>query len=151
VVSAGAKSVLDLGKTLEVLEALAVLVVGVGSTDFPSFYSRESGHLLEHRIDTPEAGAQLMRVRFEELKQGGILFALPPPTSAALPREEVERHIEVALREAEREKIRGKAVTPYLLAKLGALTQNKTLGTNLELITHNASFAASLAVAYGEG
>jgi pseudouridine-5'-phosphate glycosidase len=148
VVCAGAKSVLDLPKTLEALEALSVLVVGVGTSELPAFYTRESGLALEHRVDSAEAAAALMAARLDALGQGGILFALPPPLEAALPRAEVELHIAAALLEAQSRGIRGKEVTPFLLLELAQRTRGKSLRTNLALLTHNARFAGELAVAY---
>lgn len=149
VVCAGAKSVLDLPKTLEALEALAVPVIGVGASELPSFYSVSSGLSLEHRVDGAEEGAELMRARFDALgQQGGVVFALPPPEDTALPREEVEGHLSEALAAAEGQGVRAKAVTPFLLAELSRRTQGRTLRANLALLAHNARFAGRLASAY---
>ena len=147
VVCAGAKSVLDLPRTLELLEALAVPVIGVGTDELPSFYSRESGLKLDHRVDDAAAAAAIVRARFEALDQGGIVFALPPPAEDALPRDEVELHLESALNDAAKKGVRGKAVTPFLLAEIARRTQGRSLRTNLALLVHNARFAADLAVA----
>lgn len=147
VVCAGAKSVLDLPRTMEVLEALAVPVIGVGTDELPSFYSRTSGLKLEHRADDARAAAAIARARFDALDQGGIVFALPPPAESALPHEEIELHLASALEEAARRGIRGKAVTPFLLSELAASTQGRSLRANLALLAHNARFAGELAVA----
>lgn len=148
VVCAGAKSILDLPKTLEALETAGVLVIGVGTDELPSFYSRSSGLPLEHRVDSAEDAARIVQARFDMLEQGGLLFTLPPPEEAAMPRNEVELHIASALAEAERQGIRGKAVTPFLLSEMAKRTGGKSLQANLALLTHNARFAGELAVAY---
>jgi pseudouridine-5'-phosphate glycosidase len=151
VVCAGAKSVLDLPKTLEALETAAVPVLGVGTDELPSFYSRSSGLPLEHRVEDAAGAAAICRARFETLGQGGLLFTVPPPEETALPRAEVELHIASALAEAERQGIRGKAVTPFLLSEMARRTSGKTLRANLALLTNNARFAGQLAVAYAQG
>ncbi len=151
VVCAGAKSVLDLPKTLEALESAAVPVIGVGTDELPSFYSRSSGLTLEHQVEDAVAAARLVRARFETLGQGGILFTVPPPEETALPRNEVELHIASALAEADRQGIRGKAVTPFLLSEMARRTSGKTLRANLALLANNARFAGQLAVAYAQG
>ena len=148
VVCAGAKSVLDLPKTLEALETVGVPVVGVRTAELPSFYSRSSGLALEHRVEDAAAAARIAHARFETLGQGGLLFALPPPEEAALPRAEVELHIAQALAEAERQGVRGKAVTPFLLGELARRTSGKSLQANLALLVNNARFAGLLAAAY---
>ena len=150
VVCAGAKSVLDLPKTLEALETVGVPVVGVGTGELPSFYSRSSGLALEHRVEDAASAARIARARFEALGQGGLLFTVPPPEEAALPRAEVELHIAQALAEAERQGVRGKAVTPFLLAELARRTGGKSLQANLALLVNNARFAGALAAAYAK-
>ena len=145
VVCAGAKSVLDLPKTLEALDAVGVPVVGVGTDELPSFYSRSSGLPLEHRVEDAATAARIARARFETLGQGGLLFALPPPEEASLQRAEVELHIAHALAEAERQGVRGKAVTPFLLGELARRTGGKSLQANLALLVNNARFAGALA------
>ncbi len=151
VVCAGAKSVLDLPKTLEALESVAVPVLGVGTDELPSFYSRSSGLKLEHQVADAAAGAAILRARFETLGQGGVLFTVPPPEETALPRADVELHIASALAEAERQNIRGKAVTPFLLSQMAQRTSGKSLHANLALLENNARFAGQLAVAYARG
>ena len=148
VVCAGAKSVLDLPKTLEALESVAVPVLGVGTDELPSFYSRSSGLKLEHRVEDAAMAASVLRARFETLGQGGVLFTVPPPEETALPRADVELHIASALAEAERQNVRGKAVTPFLLSELARRTTGKSLRANLALLENNARFAGQLAVAY---
>jgi pseudouridine-5'-phosphate glycosidase len=146
VVCAGAKSVLDLPKTMEALETAGVPVIGVGTDELPSFYSRGSGLPLEHRVNDAATAARVVQARLA-LGQGGMVFALPPPEEVALPRAEVELHIASALAEAERQGVRGKAVTPFLLADLAKRTGGKSLKANLALLTNNARFAGELAVA----
>lgn len=148
VVCAGAKSVLDLPKTMELLETAGVPVIGVGTDELPSFYSRGSGIPLEHRADDVDTAARIARARFESLKQGGVLYTVPPPEETSLPRNEVELHIAATLADADRQGIRGKAVTPFLLSEMAKRTGGKTLNANLALLTNNARFAGQLAVAY---
>ncbi len=148
VVCAGAKSVLDLPRTLEVLETLGVPVVGVGTNELPGFYSRETGLMVEHRIDDPKEAADMILAR-RDLKQGGMIFALPPPAKTALKGSEVEKHLKAALAAAKKKKIEGKAVTPFLLGEMVARTKGKTLAANLALLENNARYAAKIAVAFG--
>jgi pseudouridine-5'-phosphate glycosidase len=150
VVCAGAKSVLDLPKTMEAMETAGVPVIGVGTSELPSFYSRSSGLPLEHRVEDASMAARVARARVE-LGQGGLVFALPPPEEVALPRADVELHIAAALAEADRQGVRGKAVTPFLLSELAKRTGGKSLKANLALLTNNARFAGELAVALARG
>ncbi|HEX8702185.1 MAG TPA: pseudouridine-5'-phosphate glycosidase, partial [Myxococcaceae bacterium] len=146
VVCAGAKSVLDLPKTMEALETAGVPVIGVGTDELPSFYSRGSGLPLEHRVNDAATAARVVQAR-HALGQGGLVFAQPPPEEVALPSADVELHIASALEEAERQNVRGKAVTPFLLSELARRTGGKSLKANLALLTNNARFAGELAVA----
>lgn len=148
VVCAGAKSVLDLPRTLELLETLAVPVVGVGTHELPGFYSRDTGLELEHRVDEIAEAADLVRAR-RDLGQGGLIFAVPPPAKTALKRAEVEKHLKAALALARKQKIEGKAVTPFLLGEMVKRTRGKTLAANLALLENNARYAARLAVGLG--
>ncbi len=148
VVCAGAKSVLDLPKTLELLETLSVPVVGVGTADFPGFYVRQTGLHLEHRVEGAAEAAALVRARFDLLRQGGLVLALPPPEATSLPEDDVERYIAEALEAAERAGIRGKAVTPFLLSELVRRSGGKSLEANVALLVNNARFAGELAAAY---
>lgn len=148
VVCAGAKSVLDLPRTLELLETLSVPVVGVGTNELPGFYSRETGLELEHRVDDPKEAADMIIAR-RDLKQGGMIFALPPPAKTSLKQAEVEKHLDAALKAAKKKKIEGKAVTPFLLGEMVARTKGKTLQANLALLENNARYAAKIAMAFG--
>ena len=148
VVCAGAKSVLDLPRTMELLETLAVPVIGVGTDELPGFYTRETGITLEHSVDDAADAAELVRAR-RDLKQGGLIFALPPPAKTALKREVVEKHLAAALELAAKKKIEGKAVTPFLLGQMVERTKGKSLAANLALLENNARFAAKLSLALG--
>lgn len=148
VVCAGVKSVLDLPRTMELLETLAVPVIGVGTDELPGFYTRETGIRLEHSVaDAAEASA-VVRAR-GELEQGGVIFAVPPPKATALERAVVEKHLAAALAAAKKKKIAGKAVTPFLLGEIARRTKGKAIEANLALLENNARFAAKLAVAMG--
>ena len=148
VVCAGAKSVLDLPKTMEVLETAGVPVLGVKTNDLPGFYSRQTGLKLPYRVDNAEHAVRLMRARFGALEQGGLLFAVPPPAESALPLREVETYLKGALSLARRSKIHGKAVTPFLLKEMARRSGGRTLEVNLDLLENNARFAGEVAVAY---
>lgn len=145
VVCAGAKAVLDLGRTLEALETLGVPVVGFGTDEFPAFYSKESGLEVEHRADEPEEVATILEVQAALQRQQGVLIVQPPPATAAIPRAEVDEWIEVALREAELSEIRGKDVTPFLLESVSRTSKGRTLEANLALLESNARLAARIA------
>jgi pseudouridine-5'-phosphate glycosidase len=147
VVCAGAKSVLDLPATLEALEALSVPVIGVGTSDFPGFYSRTTGLQLEHRVDSAEEAAAVLRAR-RLLGQGGVVFAVPPPQETSIPVDEVEKHLKDALAAAQAAGVQGKAVTPFLLKQMVERMPGRTLPANLALLENNARFAAELAVEY---
>lgn len=158
VICAGAKAILDLPRTLEVLETLGVPVVGYGTKEFPAFYSRESGLQLVHRVDTPEQAAKLMEVQWEtgrmedhgtgEGMKTGVIFAQPVPAKSALTRGEVEMFITSALHSAEIAGVRGKNVTPYLLQELAQLSGGRTLRANTALLIANAGLAGRIAVSY---
>jgi pseudouridine-5'-phosphate glycosidase len=148
VVCAGAKAILDLPRTLEMLETLGVPVVGYRTSKFPAFYVEDSGLTLQSRVDTPSAAARLMQIHWELGLSSGIVFGNPPPAASALGRQEVEAWMAQALRSAAAEGIRGKAVTPYLLDHLAKASHGQTLETNIALLVHNARVAAQIAKAY---
>lgn len=150
VVCAGAKSILDLPRTLELLETLGVPVVGVGTDTLPSFYSCSSSLRLEQQVEDAEQASALLRARFESLKQGGVVFTLPPPEATAIPEAEIEQHVSRALEEAQRQNVRGKALTPFLLGFVARSTSGRSLQANLALLANNARFAGKLAVAYAQ-
>ena len=148
VVCAGAKAILDLHLTLEYLETHGVPVVGYRTKRLPAFWSRDSGLDVDVRVDEPEEIAQIMRAKWQVGLAGGLVVANPIPEAFELPREMVERATEQALREAQAENVTGKALTPFLLARVNALTGGDSLGSNIELVRHNARLAARVAVAY---
>ncbi len=145
VVCAGAKSVLDLPKTMEMLETLGVPVIGVGTHELPGFYTASTGIVLEHTVANARQAAAIVAARLA-LGQGGVVFAVPPPAAVALSGALVEKHLAGALRAARAAKIQGKAVTPFLLGEMARRTGGKTLETNLALLENNARFAGELAV-----
>jgi len=145
VVSAGAKAILDLPKTLEVLETLGVPVIAVGQAEFPAFWSRSSGLPAPLRLDTPAeiAAAHLLRGRLG--LPGGQLIANPIPAEAEIPREIITPVIETALAEATAQGIAAKAVTPFLLQRIFELTEGRSLTANIALVLHNARLGARIA------
>ncbi|MBI3181964.1 MAG: pseudouridine-5'-phosphate glycosidase [Myxococcales bacterium] len=151
VVCAGAKSVLDLTRTLELLESLAVPVVGYCTGELPGFYARETGLPLDERVDGAEEAARLVAARLDELGQGGMLIAVPPPRRSALPRAEVEQMIAASLGVAAKAGVRGKALTPFLLSELARRSEGRTLAANVDLLANNCAVAAEIAVAYARG
>ncbi len=147
VVCAGVKSILDIGRTLEFLETEGVPVIGFQCTEFPSFYSRESGFEVDFPIDTAEEVARLLRTKWELALKGGAIIANPVPEENAIPFTEIESVILEALGEAKTQKITGKKVTPFLLDRIKQITAGKSLETNIALVKHNAEVAAKVAVA----
>jgi pseudouridine-5'-phosphate glycosidase len=146
VVSAGAKAILDLPLTLEWLETLSVPVVGYGTTEFPAFYSRSSGLPLQMCCDTPEEIAALLVAQWQ-LGSAGVLIANPIPIGHEIQADEIGPVIADAVEEAKRRQITGKAVTPFLLARLAEVTAGRSLASNIGLIKNNARVAARVAAA----
>jgi len=147
VVAAGAKALLDLPKTLEVLETRGVPVIGYGTDELPAFWSRESGLAAPYRMDSPEEIADLLRVRAVFGDHGGVLVANPVPEADEIPRAEMAGYIETAIARAAADNIRGKAVTPYVLSEIMDLTGGRSLQTNIGLVRNNARLAAQIAAA----
>lgn len=147
VVCAGAKAILDLPATLEWLETWSVPVVGYGTDELPAFYSRESGLRLEARVDSPEEAAAIARALWSQEGTGGMLLCVPCPEEAAIPAGEVEEAIAQAVSEAAARGLRGKAVTPFLLARVSELTGGRSKAANLALLRNNARVAAQVAAA----
>jgi len=150
VVCSGAKAFLDLPATLEVLESLAVAVVGFRTDVFPSFYSRETDLALEHRADSAEEIARQMACQDQLGLPEGMVVVNPIPADAEIPRAEIEGLIERALREAEEQGIAGKAVTPFVLERVKQLSGGRSLAANVALVVNNAQVAADIAVAYSK-
>jgi pseudouridine-5'-phosphate glycosidase len=145
VVCAGAKLVLDLALTLERLETLGVPVVGYGTDELPAFYVRSSGLPLAHRVDDALAAARVVR---EQLARGaGIVIAVPIDAADALDRGEAEAQVNGAIEAAERQGVRGAALTPFLLGRLSDATGGRSLAANLSLLRTNARVAAQIALA----
>lgn len=146
VVSAGAKAILDLPRTLEMLDTLGVLVVGYRTHDFPAFYTRTSGLILEHSVDSPAELATLARTHWD-LGGGGILVCNPIPEEAALDPAVIGAVIDAAVAEAEARGVVRKKLTPFLLDRLATATAGASVRANRALAIHNAEVAAALAVA----
>jgi len=146
VVCAGAKSILDVGRTLEYLETQAVPVIGFGTDEFPAFFHRSSGFGVDQRIDSIADLASLLRIRSELGQKGGVIVANPIPEQAELDPQLADSAIEAALAEAGRQSVTGKELTPFLLERIRILTDNASLNANVALILNNASVAARLAV-----
>ncbi len=150
VVCAGAKNILDLAATLEVLETRGVPVVGFGTETFPAFYLRSSGLSVSARVDTPEEAAALLRAHWD-LGGAGVVIALPSPEKTALDPAIFAAALEEAERLAAAAGVRGPALTPFLLARLAELTGGRTLQTNRVLIVANARLAARIAAVLAWG
>lgn len=151
VVTAGAKAILDLALTLEKLETLGVPVIGYGTDEFPAFYSRESGCGVAMRCDTAAEVADVMHVKWSMGLTGGFVVANPIPEDAEIPAREIAPAIQSALVRAEKQNIRGKDVTPFLLAEIGRVTEGRSLAANIALVKNNARVAADIAVQYAKG
>jgi len=153
VICSGAKAILDLPRTVEVIETMGIPVAGYATNEFPAFYSRESNLPLQHRVDTPREAARLVRMQRDLGRLGpgttaGMLIVNPPPAESALPRAEMESLISGALKAAEAAGIRGKAVTPFLLEQLARTSRGKTLKSNIALLVANARLAGEIALAF---
>jgi pseudouridine-5'-phosphate glycosidase len=147
VVCAGAKSILDIGLTLEVLETHGVPVLSCGHDEFAAFYVRGSGHRADQRLDDPAAQARFVRTKWALGLAGGVVLSTPVPEADALPRDDVEGWIDEALAEAARRGVGGKALTPFLLAHIERASGGRSLAANIALVKHNAEVGARLAVA----
>jgi pseudouridine-5'-phosphate glycosidase len=147
VVCAGVKSILDIGLTLEYLETHGVPVVSVGQRGFPAFFTRESGLNADFQLDTAQEQAAFIRTKWQLGLAGAVVIGNPVPAEAAMDNAEIDAIIDQALREAGQQGITGKAVTPFLLARIKELTGGRSLATNIALIKHNALVGARLAIA----
>ena len=146
VVCAGAKSILDLPLTLEYLETHGVPVVSVGQAQFPAFFTRESGLNADFQLDDAVALADFISTKWQLGLSGGVVVANPVPEAHAMPKAEIDAMTEQALREADEQGVCGKAVTPFLLARIKQLTGGRSLDTNIALVKNNAVLGAELAV-----
>ena len=145
VVCAGVKSILDIRLTLEVLETHGVPVVGYGTDRLPAFFARDSGFGVDARLDTPAQIARALQAQWAMGLRGGMVIANPVPEAHALPRAVIDGAIEMALADAAVQGITGKAVTPFLLARVNELTGGNSLAANIALILNNARLAAAVA------
>ena len=148
VVCAGAKQILDIGRTLEYLETMGVPVIGNGTEDFPAFYCRKSGYKVDYAAKDEEEIARIVRTSSELGLKGGILVGNPCPEDMALDFNEMEKVIDKALKESEEKGIKGKETTPFLLAKIVEITGGDSLATNIQLALNNARCAAKIAKYY---
>jgi pseudouridine-5'-phosphate glycosidase len=148
VVTAGAKAILDLALTLETLETLGVPVIGLGTDEFPAFYSRRSGHAVPMRCASAAEVAGVMRAKWEMGLKGGLVIANPIPADAEISAAEIAPVIEAAVRKAEAAGVAGKELTPFLLAEIAGVTEGRSLAANIALVRNNARAAAEIAVAF---
>ena len=147
VVCAGAKSILDIGLTLEYLETKGVPVLGYGTDELPAFYCRESGFGVDYRVDTPEELAATIKAKHDMGVHGGILVGNPIPKQYEMPKAMADRAIDIAVKKAEENGIKGKQLTPFLLALVKEMTGGMSLDSNIQLVYNNARVAAKTAVA----
>ena len=145
VICAGAKSILDLGLTLEYLETKGVTVIGYGTDELPAFYTRKSGFGVDYRLDTPVELAEAFHVKRELGLRGGMLVTNPIPEQYSMDKAVIDKAIDTALAEAKEKGVHGKAVTPFLLAKVKELTGGDSLDSNIQLVYNNARLAAATA------
>jgi pseudouridine-5'-phosphate glycosidase len=148
VVSAGVKSILDIGLTLEALETLRVPVLAYRTNEFPAFFSRSSGHLAPVRVDTPEEIATIMATKWGLGIGGGIVLANPIPAADEIPAEQIDGIIEHAIEDMDAGGIHGKDATPFLLRRIVELTGGASLTANIALVNNNARLGAEVAAAY---
>ena len=148
VVCAGAKSILDLGLTLEYLETKGVPVMGYGTDELPAFYTRQSGFRVDYRVDTPQELAKAFKTQNELGFHGGMLVTKPIPEQYAMPLDTINNAIDRAISECEAKGIHGKETTPFLLARVAELTGGDSLASNIQLVYNNAALAAETAKAY---
>lgn len=145
VVCAGAKAILDLGLTLEYLETKGVPVIGYGTEELPAFYSRKSGFKVDYRLDTPKEIAEVFSAKQGLDMKGGMLVTNPIPEEYAMPDDVINAAIDQAIAESVEQGIRGKASTPFLLARVAELTGGDSLESNIRLVYNNAALAAKTA------
>ena len=150
VICAGAKSILDLGLTLEYLETKGVPVIGYGTEELPAFYTRHSGFGVDYRLDTPEELAAAFAAKLTMGLKGGMLVTNPIPEQYSMPKDVIDKAIDQALEESKALGIHGKQCTPFLLAKIKDITGGDSLASNIQLVYNNAALAAKTAAALCE-
>jgi pseudouridylate synthase len=148
VVCAGAKSILDIGLTLEYLETQGVPVIGFQTEDFPAFFTRKSGFKVDYSVDTEGVLAQILHAKWAIPLSGGVIIANPVPTEYEADPYLIDRAIQKALEMADEQGLKGKAITPFLLAEIERITKGLSLKTNIQLVLNNAALAARVAKAY---
>ena len=148
VVCAGAKAILDIGLTLEYLETKGVPIIGYKTSELPAFYSSKSGFKVDYRVDSAFNIAEILKTKWDLSINGGVLVTNPIPKTFELELVMMNEAINKAIIEAEKEKIIGKEITPYLLSKVNEITQGKSLNANIKLIQNNAVLASKIAIHY---
>lgn len=148
VVCAGAKSILDIGLTLEFLETKGVPVLGYQTKELPAFYTRKSGFKVDYKMDTPEQIAKTLKAKWDVNLKGGVVIANPIPEEFAMDFDTITTAINNAVAEAEEKGIKGKDSTPFLLAKVKDITKGKSLESNIQLVFNNAKLASEIAKNY---
>lgn len=148
VICAGAKSILDLGLTLEYLETKGVPVIGYGTEELPAFYTRRSGFRVDYRMDSPQELAAAFKAQNDMALGGGMLVTNPIPEEYAMPLDTINSAIDQAIAECNAQGIHGKETTPFLLARVAELTGGDSLASNIQLVYNNAKLAAQTAAAY---
>ena len=151
VICAGAKSILDLGLTLEYLETKGVPVIGYGTEELPAFYTRRSGFKVDYRIDTPEELAAACRAKLEMGLKGGMLVTNPIPEEFSMDPDRINAAIDQAVAECNEKGIKGKDTTPFLLARIKDITGGDSLASNIQLVLNNARLAARTAAFLSSG
>ena len=150
VVCAGVKSILDIGLTLEYLETFGVPVVGFQTDDFPAFFTRKSGFVVDYRVDTEGVLAEFLKTKWSIPLKGGVVIANPVPAEFESDPKFINHAIEKALRHADAQGVRGKRITPFLLAEIERMTGGSSLKTNIQLVMNNAALAARVACKYAQ-
>ncbi len=150
VVCAGAKSILDIGLTLEFLETKGVPVLGYQTKELPAFYTRKSGFKVDYKMDTPKQIAKTLKAKWDVNLKGGVVIANPIPEEFAMDFDTITNAINNAVAEAEEKGIKGKDSTPFLLAKVKDITKGKSLESNIQLVFNNAKLASEIAKNYCE-
>ena len=148
VVCAGPKAILDIGLTLEYLETKGVPIIGYKTSDLPAFYSSKSGFNVDYRVDSAFDISEILKTKWSLSINGGVLITNPIPKTFELELTMMNEAINKAIIEAEKEKITGKEITPYLLSKVNEITQGKSLNANIKLIQNNAVLASKIAIHY---
>lgn len=148
VVCAGVKSILDIGLTLEYLETHGVPVIGYGTENFPAFYIRESGYKVDYRVDNPAEIAKALKVKWDLGLKGGMVIANPIPSEFEMDKDYISAVIDEAVESADKEGVKGKGITPYVLARLHKKTGDKSLFANKELVYNNVRLAVQIAIEY---